>query len=134
MASVEYDGLIIGGPGAELTRRFYQIRQQLWLQTGSADPYLGRRLRGLLNAAGFADVVASSKYICYGTETAVRSFGLGRAADCRDEWYAGMAMRHGLATRDDLDAMEQAWRVWSAAPDAYAAFAWCRALGRKQRA
>jgi ubiquinone/menaquinone biosynthesis C-methylase UbiE len=131
VASVEYDGLILGGPGAELVREFYRIRQELWQVTGSANPYLGRELRGLLAQAGYVEVVATSKYICYGTQAAVRSFGLGRAEDCRDDWYAGMAVRFGLASQDDLDAMENAWRVWSEAPDAYAAFAWCRALGHK---
>ena len=107
------------------------VSNVLWQVTGSADPYLGRKLRGLLATAGYLEVAASSKYICYGTQAAVRSFGLGRAEDCRDDWYAGMAMRFGLATQHDLDAMENAWRLWSQAPDAYAAFAWCHALGRK---
>jgi hypothetical protein len=40
-----------------------------------------------------------------------------------------MAVRHGLATQDELDAMERAWLEWSQAPDGYAAFAWCRVVG-----
>jgi SAM-dependent methyltransferase len=130
-ACVEYGGLVLAGPGYDLIRRFYQIRERLWLLTDSADPYRGRALRGLMNAAGFVDVVASSTYRCYGTEETVRSFGSGRAADCHDDWYAGMAVHHGLATPDDLDAMERAWLEWSHAPDAYAAFAWCRVVGRR---
>jgi hypothetical protein len=48
-----------------------------------------------------------------------------------DDWYATNAKEAGLATQADLDAMEAAWREWSGAADAYAAFAWCRAVGRK---
>jgi ubiquinone/menaquinone biosynthesis C-methylase UbiE len=131
VACVEYGGLILAGPHEPLLRRFYAIREQLWQLDAGSDPYRGRALRGLLHAAGFERIVATTKYICHGTDTAVQSFGMGRAADCRDEWYASAAQKYGLATSSDLQAMEQAWMEWSESPAAYAAFAWCRALGWK---
>jgi SAM-dependent methyltransferase len=131
VACVEYGGLILAGPHEPLLRRFYTIREQLWQLDAGSDPYRGRALRGLLHGAGFERVVATTKYICHGTDTAVKSFGMGRAVDCRDEWYASTAQKYGLATSSDLDTMEQAWMEWSASPAAYAAFAWCRALGWK---
>jgi ubiquinone/menaquinone biosynthesis C-methylase UbiE len=130
IACVEYGGLILAGPNEPLLRRFYAVRERLWQLEHVADPYRGRKLRGLLTAAGFEDVVATTKYICYGTDDAVRWFGRGRAEDCRDEWYAGGAQEHDLATADDIDAMERAWIEWAGSPDAYAAFAWGRATGR----
>ncbi len=129
-ASVEYGGLILTGLKEDLLRRFYSIRERLWLIEG-ADPYLGRRLRGLFLGAGITDVVATTTYISYGTVEGVREFGLGRAEDCTDDWYVGSALRHGLVTWDDLEAMRLAWLDWSESPTSYAAFAWCRALGRK---
>jgi SAM-dependent methyltransferase len=129
-ASVEYSGLILAGPHQDLIRRFYEIRELLW-QIEGANPFLGRELRGLLLSAGFIDVVATTKYICYGTAEAVKEFGLGRAEDCDDEWYPTAALQHGLATTDDLSAMRSAWVEWSESPTSYAAFAWCRAYGRK---
>jgi SAM-dependent methyltransferase len=131
VACVEYGGLILAGPGVEFLRRFYALREQLWLLDGHADPYRGRELRGLLSESGFDDVVATSKYLCYGTPDDVRSFGSDRAADCGDTWYRRDAIAHGLATGADVDEMQKAWVAWSRSPDAYAAFAWCRALGRK---
>ncbi len=133
VASVEYDGLILAGPHEELTRRFYEIRERLWLAEG-ADPYLGRRLRGLLLTHGFVDVEATTRAIPYGTNDAVREFGVGRAADCRDDWYVTSALREGLATEVEVAAMHDAWLEWSEAPTSYAAFTWCRALGWKPRA
>ncbi len=76
-------------------------------------------------------MVARAKYISYGTPDAVKSFGLGRAEDYRDDWYASAAQNHGLATPNDLDAMEHVWIKWSESPEAFAAFAWCRAIGWK---
>jgi SAM-dependent methyltransferase len=131
VACVEYGGLILAGPNEELLRRFYAIRERVWQLENAADPYRGRQLRGLLERAGFGNVVATSKYFCYGTADAVKAFGLARADDCRDPWYARSARDHRLATPSDLDAMCRAWREWSESPDAHAAFAWCRALGWK---
>jgi len=130
VASVEYGGLILGGPHESRVRQFFEIREQLWLAAG-AFPYRGRDLRGLLVASGLGHVEASTASVSYGTEHAVREFGLGRADDCLDEWYAESARRQGLATAEDLATMREAWLEWAESPTSYAAFAWCRALGRK---
>jgi ubiquinone/menaquinone biosynthesis C-methylase UbiE len=133
VASVDYGGLILAGPQNELLRRFYTVRERVWLFEHAADPYTGRQLRALLGRAGFERVAATSKYFSYGTVEAVRAFGLARAEDCSDSWYARSAERRGLATAQDLEAMSRAWIEWSESPDAYAAFAWCRALGWKPK-
>jgi ubiquinone/menaquinone biosynthesis C-methylase UbiE len=134
VASVEYGGFVLAGPDVELLRRFYAIREELWQREWGLDPYRGRELRGLLREAGFERVQASTMYLSYGTAEGVRSFGVGRAEDCRDEEYVEAAMRLGLASAAELNAMERAWEAWSEAPDAFAAFAWGRALGWKPAA
>jgi SAM-dependent methyltransferase len=131
VACVEYGGLILAGPRVDLLRWFYAVRERLWQLEGLADPYRGRELRGLLGQAGFDGVQATSKYISWGTPEDVCSFGTDRAADCGDTWYRHDAIAHGLATEGDIDDMQRAWVDWSTSADAYAAFAWCRALGRK---
>jgi ubiquinone/menaquinone biosynthesis C-methylase UbiE len=131
VASVEYDGLILAGPPEELTRRFYAIREQLWIRDG-ADPFLGRHLRGLLSTSGFVDVEETTKAISYGTSELVSTFGHGRAEDCRDEWYVASAVGAGLATPVELEAMRDAWLQWAESPASYASFTWCRAIGWKR--
>ena len=131
VACVEYGGLVLAGPEEELLSRFYAIREQVWQLEKVADPYRGRRLRGLLVRAGFDRVESTTKYFSYGTEEAVQSFGRARAEDCSDGWYSASAQKHGLATASDLEAMRRAWLAWSRSPEAYAAFAWCRAVGWK---
>jgi len=130
VACVEYGGLILAGPHEPLVRRFFDIRERLWQREG-VTPYRGRELRGLLLTSGFERVRATTEYISYGTEVAVREFGTGRADDCNDNWYAESAQRDGLATLHDLATMREAWLDWSESMEAYAAFAWCRALGWK---
>jgi SAM-dependent methyltransferase len=131
VACVEYGGLVLAGPAAELLGRFYDIREQVWQLENAADPYRGRQLRGLLERAGFRSVIATSKYFSYGTAEAVESFGVARAEDCNDGWFRHSATAHRLASAPDFDAMQRAWLEWSKSPDAYLAFAWCRALGWK---
>lgn len=131
VASVEYDGLILAGPHEELTRRFYAIREQLWIRDG-ADPYLGRHLRGLLSESGFTDVEETTKAISFGTAELVSTFGHGRAEDCADAWYASSAVDAGLATAVELETMRDAWVEWAESPASYASFTWCRAIGWKR--
>jgi hypothetical protein len=92
--------------------------------------YRGRELRELLSVAGFEQVDAFITYFSYGTAEEVRTFGLGRAADCRDGWYVIGLTEHGFADRAEIDALEQAWTTWAESPDSFAAFAWGRATAR----
>ena len=133
VACVEYGGLILSGPDVDVLRQFYALRERLWQLHWQADPFRGRELRSLLGRAGFDAIEAVSQYHSYGTPEAVRSFGIDRAGDCGDTRYRRDAIGHGLATQADLDEMRRAWLEWSTSPDAYAAFAWCRAVGRKPR-
>jgi hypothetical protein len=90
LARVEY--VILAGPNDEVLRRFYAVRERVWQLENAADPYRGRQLRGPLEGAGFNRVVATSKYICYGTDNATASFGAARAEGCRrDGWYGRSA-------------------------------------------
>lgn len=129
-SSIEYGGLILHGPGEPLLRRFYELRLKLWEAQGDVHPYRGRELRGLLVAAGFEQVEAKTTSFSYGTEERVRTFGLGRAADCRDEWFVYGLTEHGFADRDEIDALERAWTMWAESPESFAAFAWGRATAR----
>jgi ubiquinone/menaquinone biosynthesis C-methylase UbiE len=130
-SSIEYGGLILHGPGEQLLRRFYELRLKLWEAQGDVHPYRGRELRGLLREAGFEQVEARTTYFSYGTEERVRTFGRGRATDCRDEWYVIGLTEQGFADQGEIDALEQAWTTWAESPDSFAAFAWGRATGRK---
>ena len=128
-SSIEYGGLILQGPDEPLLRRFYELRLQLYEAQGDVHIHRGRELRGILLAAGFQQVTAIINYFSYGTAERVRTFGLGRAADCREEWYVDGLTKRGLADQAELDALEQAWIGWVESPDSFAAFAWGRAIG-----
>ncbi|MGZ8596492.1 MAG: methyltransferase domain-containing protein [Actinomycetota bacterium] len=129
VSSIDYGGLILHGPDEARLRRFYELRLRLWEE--DVHYHRGRELRGLLLRAGFENVEAGTTYFNYGTEERVRMFGLGRAADCRDEWYVNGLAERGLADQDEIDGLERAWIAFSESPDSFAAFAWGRATGRR---
>ena len=129
-SSIEYGGLILEGPGEPLLRRFYDLRLQIYESQGDVWPNRGRQLRGLFLGSGFIDVEAATTYFSYGTEDQVRTFGLARAADCREDWYVDGVANYGLADQAEIDELERAWLAWTGSPDAFAAFAWGRATGR----
>lgn len=130
-ASVEYAGVLLAGPHEELLRRFYALREEQWTRAGHADPRRGARLRALLTEAGFRDIVASARYISYGTPEAVRAFAEDRAAQCKSGDYVDELLAFGLSTEAELREMATAWREWGASPAAFFAFPWCVAIGRK---
>jgi SAM-dependent methyltransferase len=76
-SSIEYGGLVLHGIDEGLLRRFCELRLQLWEAQGDVHFYPGRELRGLLLAAGFRNVEADLRYLSYGTEERVRTFGRG---------------------------------------------------------
>ena len=130
VASVEYGGLVLAGPGSSMLRRSNAVREGLWQHSG-ADPFLGRELRRLVGEAGFVDVEATTKAFSYGTPALVRAFANGRGAECADDEYVAEAVAAGLATADELASMAKAWSAWGESPAAYAAFTWCRAVARR---
>jgi len=128
VASVEYGGIILAGERAAGPLRFYDIRQQLWRAAGIAEPNMGRRLRGLLQAAGFGRVEAFADYISYGTPDRVKAFAYDRAMECRDHELHAAVTCHEIASAEELLHLAAAWEEWSDDPGAFFAFAWCRVL------
>lgn len=132
IAAVEYSGLILGGPHQEILRKFYAVRERTWqLTTPQARPHVGQDLRGMLTAAGFQSVQASATYISHGDDVAVKAFGQGRADDCRDQSFIDEVIDNNLLSHDELEEMRVAWLEWATSPNAFAAFSWCRVVGKK---
>jgi hypothetical protein len=127
-ASVDYGGIILAGEQTAAPLRFYDIRQQLWRAAGIAEPNMGRRLRGLFQAAGFDRVEAFADYISYGTPDQVSAFARDRAVECQDQELQAAVTRHRIASAEELLGLAAAWEEWSHDPCAFFAFAWCRVL------
>lgn len=84
-----------------------------------AEPDAGRRLLGWALDAGFARVTPSASVWCHATAED-RAWWSGLWADrVRSSAFATQALERGLAGRDDLEELADAWRRWGASDRAW---------------
>ncbi|MBK7950512.1 MAG: methyltransferase domain-containing protein [Deltaproteobacteria bacterium] len=86
-----------------------------------AEPDAGRFLKGWARAAGFERVEASSSTWTFADPASCHWWGGLWAERCLLSAFGEQAVAYGIATRDELEAMAEAWRRWSRSPDAYIA-------------
>ena len=87
-------------------------------RANGGEPDAGSRLLSWARAAGFADVTASASTWCYATP-ADRAWQSETWAQRCLTSFGPQAVELGLARRDDLETMAQAWRQWGGSQDAW---------------
>jgi ubiquinone/menaquinone biosynthesis C-methylase UbiE len=103
-------------------------------QHNGHDPFLGRRLRGLLAEAGFTRITAAATYESHGTPEAARELAdLWRGMITKSN-IATQLLELGWANQFALNLMASRCDTFAAKPDAFAAYAWCEAIGWKAAA
>jgi SAM-dependent methyltransferase len=85
----------------------------------SGEPNAGRRLLSWANAAGFAEVTATSSVWCYASQTEREWWGGMWADRILHTAIAEQAVEYGYATRADLERISAGWREWSADKDGW---------------
>jgi ubiquinone/menaquinone biosynthesis C-methylase UbiE len=116
----------IGGnlyqPDALWYRQWHTIYEADWRRV-CGDPRMGRRLKGLLDRAGFVDIRASASYDVYGDPEAVRFLGEIGAARFAEPDFVRRVVAAGLATHATLEDIRSHMRAWAERADAFAALA-----------
>ena len=87
-------------------------------RANGGEPDAGSRLLSWAREAGFADVTASASTWCYATP-ADRAWQSETWAQRCLTSFGPQAVELGLARKDDLETMAQAWRQWGASEDAW---------------
>ena len=111
--------------------RFVEVHLKTWYRNGG-EPAMGRRLRGLFNAAGVTDVRVTAAVWCYTTPADTAAWGGSYAERLLASPMGERMVEYGYATRADVEAMAAAFRAWAEHPDASWAFTHFEALGRKR--
>jgi len=94
----------------------------LYRQTARAsggEPDAGRRLLGWAHAAGLTDVTPTASAWCYASVSDRSWWGELWAERVVSSTFATQALEHGLATRDELEGIADAWHRWSTKDDAW---------------
>jgi ubiquinone/menaquinone biosynthesis C-methylase UbiE len=106
----------------------------LWnrvMQHNGADPFVGRRLRSLLNETGLKRIEASASYECSGTSESVQAAAEG-ASTYFSGIFAEQAIGLGWMDRSAIETIRTAWKAWGENPNAFLARSWCEAIGWKE--
>ncbi|MCT3008063.1 SAM-dependent methyltransferase, partial [Propionibacterium freudenreichii] len=77
------------------------------------------RLLAWAHGAGATEVTASSSTWCYADDAARQLWGGTWAQRILDSSIAKQLTSSGMATRDELEQISQAWRHWAADPDGW---------------
>lgn len=88
-------------------------------RTNGGEPDAGRRLLSWAQAASADDVAASASVWCYATPDSRAEWGGMWADRILGSAIAEQLVGNGMATRDELQDVSQAWRDWAAAPDGW---------------
>jgi SAM-dependent methyltransferase len=110
--------------------RFVQVHLQTWRRNGG-EPWMGRKLRALFNAAPVAGVEVTAADWCYTTPADTRAWGESYAERLLTSAMGERAVEYGHATRAELEQMAAAFRRWAVHPDAFWTFTQVAVLARK---
>jgi SAM-dependent methyltransferase len=102
-------------------------------RANGGDPDAGRHLLGWAHASGCEHVEASASVWCFATPEDRAWWADSLADRMRHSSVADQALALGLATRDDLDAMGDAFHAWRSHPDAWFAVLHGEILAREER-
>ncbi|SJN42246.1 hypothetical protein FM104_11845 [Microbacterium esteraromaticum] len=91
-----------------------------WLQlyrdaarVNGGEPDAGRRLLAWARAAGFTDVTATASTWCYATDAERQWWGGMWADRILHSALAAQLLDTGMATREQLQRISEAWRAWA---------------------
>jgi SAM-dependent methyltransferase len=102
-------------PGLAEWRTLYQrVARAL-----GGEPDAGRRLLSWAQAAGFAVIEASGSSWCYAMPGDRTWWGQLWAERLTESPFGDRAVEHGLATRQDLSRLADAWLRWAASDDGW---------------
>ena len=101
------------------------------LQANGGHPQMGRELKRVFLEAGFSDIQAGASFEPYTTTEDVHFFH-GFASG----WFfspetVDVVVKHGLASREQVDDWRRMLDEWRDSPGAMAALAWGEAIARK---
>ena len=101
------------------------------IQHNGGNAHTGRRLRGLLGAAGFHHVQAWASYDCFGTAELVKYWGERQVGAFTQPPISEQLIELGWANQAELESIAAYWRTWGERPDAFGARCYGHAIGWK---
>jgi SAM-dependent methyltransferase len=113
----DYGGMIWFPEDAELAE--WQLLYQRVARAIGGEPDAGRHLLSWARAVGFHQVETSASAWCYASPQDRSWWGALWAERLTESSFGLRAIEHGLATRQDLGRLADAWHRWAAGDDGW---------------
>lgn len=110
--------------------RFVEVHLRTWRRNGG-EPWMGRKLRALFNAAPVVGVEVTASDWCYATPAETIAWGESYAERLLTSPMGARAVEYGHATQAELEEMAAAFRRWAVQPDAFWTFTQVAVLAHK---
>ncbi len=104
-------GAFVWAPSEPLLDRWMELYHDVCRHNG-ADADAGRRLLGWAQAAGFTEIQPTSSTWTFADPESRRWWGEGWADRVVSSSLADQALQYGLSSRNELEAIAEAWRNW----------------------
>jgi ubiquinone/menaquinone biosynthesis C-methylase UbiE len=114
----------------DLVLQYIGMHEATW-QNAGGDPWMARRLRGLLHEAGFVDLSASASFELYCDQEGLQLLSQTIVSRLADPNFVQQVVSLGLADSPRIAAIQAAWQAWPTDPAAFGAVAHCEVVGRK---
>jgi len=113
----DYGGMFWAPGDPEMTEWLALYRQVARAIGG--EPDAGRHMLAWARTAGFSHIESSGNAWCYTGDDGRAWWSAAWAERLTDSPFGDRAVEHGLATRDDLARLADAWMRWGASEDAW---------------
>lgn len=90
---------------------------------------IGKNLRAMLRAAGFARTEGSASYDCYGSADEVRDLATSVVTGLQADLNRSQLATDGVLDGAEVGAMAAALQAWGESPDAFFAMSFCEGVG-----
>ncbi|MSQ08862.1 MAG: methyltransferase domain-containing protein [Dehalococcoidia bacterium] len=123
-------GSAVFWPRSPMLDKWKEVYYEIARRNGG-DAEAGRHVRSWLHAAGFTDVVmSSSTWVFPGRETTA-AYGESWAQRTLHSNIGVNALEYGIASKDELAGIAEAWMEWGRHPDAFFTFTHVAGIGTK---
>ncbi|MPZ50498.1 MAG: methyltransferase domain-containing protein [Dehalococcoidia bacterium] len=126
----DYRGDLFGNPNA-VVRAAWRMHYQSYKQVNGLDLTLGGRLRDLLHAAGFEELINTATYEDHGDQEGARWIAAFYTRNFDSNWYVSQILERGFATSELLEEWRQAWQAWGEDPRSFYSIARSEVVGWK---
>ena len=126
----DHGGYLLNPSDNKILANSLKLQERL-LQYKGGDPFIGRKLRGLLHAAKFIKVHVGASWDYAGTEDQVAFVSSLLSSSFTDGGLVRQLLDLGWSTYESLQEMAAEWLKWKNDPSAILGIARCEGIGYK---